>query len=172
MIPRNLMPLALCAVALAACSRQAPEASPSGTPEPVPTAMAPPVGTAPPSAPTSVSAAPAASAQPPSGSPAIPAGFHGRYGLVAPDCTTTRGDGKGLLTVRADGLKFYESFARPIRLAERTATHLKARFAYSSEGMEWTRDASLDLRDGGRRLVLEEFGADAVPGPRTYTRCP
>jgi hypothetical protein len=38
--------------------------------------------------------------------------------------------------------------------------------------MEWTRDAVLDLTDGGRTLILEEFGDDAVPGQRTYTRCP
>ena len=44
---------------------------------------------------------------------AIPASLHGRWGLTPADCTSTRGDAKGLLIVSADGLKFYESLGKP-----------------------------------------------------------
>ena len=97
--------------------------------------------------------------------------MRGRFGLVPADCTTPRGDGTGLLTVGADSLRFYESVAALEAVAERGPYWLKARFAYSGEGMEWSRMVTLALRDRGRMLILEEFGDDAVPGPRTYTRC-
>ena len=32
----------------------------------------------------------------------IPAAFHGRWGMVPADCTSTRGDNKGLITVDAE----------------------------------------------------------------------
>ena len=41
----------------------------------------------------------------------IPAAFHGRWGMVPADCTSTRGDDKGLITVDANSIKFYESRA-------------------------------------------------------------
>lgn len=101
----------------------------------------------------------------------IPEGMRGRFGLVAADCTTTKGDDKGLLTVGANDLKFYESVAKLGKVAEGSPTHLKASFAYSGEGMEWTREVTLDLENGGKTLIMHESGEDAVPGPRSYTRC-
>src|SRR5512134_919075 len=41
--------------------------------------------------------------------PAIPAAFQGRWGMVREDCTSTRGDAKGLIVIDANGIKFYES---------------------------------------------------------------
>src|SRR5215218_6684586 len=49
----------------------------------------------------------------------IPASLHGRWGLTPADCTSTRGDAKGLLVISADGLKFYESRAVPDRKSTR-----------------------------------------------------
>ncbi len=55
-----------------------------------------------------------ASASPVQAAPGkIPASLHGRWGMTPADCTSTRGDAKGLLIVSADGLKFYESVAKP-----------------------------------------------------------
>src|SRR5688500_4994135 len=34
-----------------------------------------------------------------SGPVAIPAAFHGRWGMVPADCTSTKGDAKGLITI-------------------------------------------------------------------------
>jgi len=148
-------------VLAAGCSRQ-PE------PEPAPSAsLAATVSatiTAPSPAPRSSAAAPV--------STAIAKAMQGRFGLGPADCTTTRGDDKGLLTISDKGLKFYESFARLAEPSENTPNRVVGRFAYQGEGMEWTRKASLDLKDNGKTLVLEEFGDDAVPGPQTYTRCP
>lgn len=118
------------------------------------------------------STAPAPSPTAETGKPAaMPAAMHGRFGMVPADCTTRMGDDKGLLTVSAEGLRFYESVARPAAGAVITPETVKGRFAYSGEGMEWTRQVSLVLKDAGRTLVLEEFGEDAVSGPRTYRRC-
>ena len=102
----------------------------------------------------------------------IPGAMRGRFGLVPADCTTTMGDDKGLVTIGADSLKFYESVAKLTTATKATATHVEGTFAYEGEGMAWTRKAALDLSGNGKTLVLEEFGDDAVPGPRTYTRCP
>src|SRR3954452_16808212 len=44
---------------------------------------------------------------------AIPPALHGRWGLTPMDCTSTRGDAKGLLIVGPADLKFYESRAVP-----------------------------------------------------------
>ena len=52
---------------------------------------------------------------------AIPASLHGRWGLTPADCTSTRGDAKGLLIVSADGLKFYEFAGQACRDAENVA---------------------------------------------------
>jgi len=98
--------------------------------------------------------------------------MRGRFGMVPADCTTTMGDDKGLVTIGADSLKFYESVAKLTTATKATATHVEGTFAYEGEGMAWTRKAALDLSGNGKTLVLEEFGADAVPGPRIYTRCP
>ena len=101
----------------------------------------------------------------------IPAALRGRWGLVAADCTSTRGDAKGLITISADSLRYYESVAKLGTVTARSATSLAAGFAFSGEGMEWQRDMTLKLQDGGKALVKQEFGADAVPGPLTYRHC-
>ena len=98
--------------------------------------------------------------------------MRGRFGLVPADCVTTRGDDKGLITLTAGRIRFYESVARLVEVREQERDRLRGRFAYSGEGMEWSRDAALALKDGGRTLILQEFGEDAVPGPQTFTRCP
>lgn len=174
---RTPIPVCLAAIALAACSRQpAPtqDASPQETSTQAPFTQAAPerASSAPPVASGTAGSAPVAAATADAVPQAIPAGMRGRFGLVRADCTTTRGDGKGLVIVGPDSLRFYESVARLVRASEAGASHLRGRFAYSGEGMEWRREARLDLADGGATLVLEEFGEDAVEGPRTYRRCP
>lgn len=101
----------------------------------------------------------------------IPGAMQGRWGLVPADCTSTAGDNKGMLAIGPMNMKFYESIARLTSVSEDAKTHLKATFAYSGEGMDWTRDVTLDLKDGGKTLSLQESGEDAVPGPRDYKRC-
>ena len=114
---------------------------------------------------------PEASAAPAEAEKSIPLALRGRWGSVAADCTSTRGDAKGLITISADSLRYYESVAKLGTVTERSDTSLAAGFAFSGEGMEWQRDMTLKLQDGGKALVIQEFGADAVPGPLTYRHC-
>ena len=101
----------------------------------------------------------------------IPTSIQGRWGLVPADCTSTRGDAKGLLIVSATTLTFYESRGTLKRIAARSDTRLRATFAFSGEGMTWTRDELLDVQNGGKTLIRREYGDDAAPGPFKYARC-
>ncbi len=101
----------------------------------------------------------------------IPASMHGRWGLVPEDCTSTRGDAKGLITVDAGEIRFYESVGQVDTATTRTDSTFRAQFAFTGEGMQWTRDMQLALGDGGQTLVRSEFGEDALAEPLTYTKC-
>ena len=178
---RFALPIAAASlVVLAACSRQPAEQAPAddasaeipaavptvtettttpadGTPTPSPTGS----GTPSPS-PTATGTAPAQS---------IPVAVRGRWGLVPADCTSTRGDAKGLLTIDATTLRFYESRGTLRTIKQRADSRIRATFAFSGEGMTWTRDEVLDAQNGGRTLIRREYGEDAAPGPFRYSRC-
>ncbi len=121
-------------------------------------------------------ATPAATAPSPADPPVqvglgIPASMHGRWGLVPGDCTSTRGDAKGLIEVTAGDIRFYESVGQVDAASVRTDSTFRARFAFTGEGMQWTRDMQLALGDGGQSLERSEFGQDAIAEPLTYTKC-
>lgn len=122
-----------------------------------PTGAPPPDNAASPAVPGTAPATPAA---------AIPAALHGRWGLTPGDCTSTRGDNKGLLTVSADSLKFYESRAVPTGNTQSSATSFSADYTFTGEGMTWTRYQTLERK--GDKLVrtlstpMESF---------TYAKC-
>lgn len=103
---------------------------------------------------------------------AIPSAIQGRWGLVPEDCTSTRGDAKGLMVIGPDKITFYESVARLGAVKEGGENHIRATFAFTGEGMEWNRDMLLEVAPGARSLARQEFGGDAMPGPLEYTRCP
>lgn len=151
-------------LALGACSKRAPAPEPAAS-EAVPAAEN---SSAPIEAEASSPAADATSVA----DAAIPAAAQGRWGLVSADCTSTKGDAKGLLIVDGTTLKFYESRGTLGKVAERSDTRLRATFAFSGEGMTWNRDQLLDVQDGGRTLVRREYGEEAEPGPFKYARCP
>ena len=102
---------------------------------------------------------------------AIPAALQGRWGMVPADCTSTRGDAKGLLTIDGKTLQFYESVGTLGEVKEHSDTHLRAAFAFTGEGMSWTREEMLDVKDNGKTLVRQEYGEDAQPGPLQYSKC-
>lgn len=104
------------------------------------------------------------------GGKAIPASILGRWGLTAADCTSTRGDAKGLLTIDATNLRFYESHGELVRVRERAANRIVADYKFSGEGMEWDQQMLLDVRGDGRTLIRRDYGEDAS-GPMRYTRC-
>lgn len=101
----------------------------------------------------------------------IPQALQGRWGMVPADCEPGRADAKGLLVVDADSLEFYESMGTLGEAAERSASRIRAEFAFTGEGMTWEREMELATTDGGETMVRTEFGDDAMPGPQTYARC-
>ena len=100
-------------------------------------------------------AAPSASGEPhvdttpakplPAAAEKIPAALQGRWGLTPADCTSTRGDAKGLLVISADGLQFYESRAVPTEGAHGDADSFGGDFAFTGEGQSWTKYQALKL---------------------------
>ena len=100
-------------------------------------------------------AAPSASGEPhvdttpakplPAAAEKIPAALQGRWGLTPADCTSTRGDAKGLLVIAADGLQFYESRAVPTEGAHGDGDSFGGDFAFTGEGQSWTKYQSLKL---------------------------
>ena len=101
----------------------------------------------------------------------IPIALQGRWGMVPADCTSTRGDAKGLLTIDGKTLEFYESVGTLGEVKEQSDTRLRATFAFTGEGMSWSRDEVLDVQDDGKTLVRREYGEDASPGPFKYSKC-
>jgi len=101
----------------------------------------------------------------------IPAALQGRWGLVAADCTSTRGDAKGLIEVTGNTITFYESRATLGDVAQRTDDSIRATFSFTGEGMTWNRDMALAAQDGGEALVRTEYGEDAMADPLRYSRC-
>ncbi len=101
----------------------------------------------------------------------IPTTIRGRWGMVPADCTSTRGDAKGLLTIDATSLKFYESVAKLTAVTESGQTRLRGKFAFSGEGMNWTLDQMLEVQASGKTLIRREYGSDAASGPFKYSRC-
>lgn len=154
--PLLLISAAGAALALAACSSE--KAQPPAEGEGATQAVASPPASEP-------------AVSPAQGSQSIPQEVQGRWGMVPADCTTTRGDDKGLLTIGPETLKFYESQGKLGQIAERSDNRIRATFAFTGEGMEWTHDVVLDVKDGGKTLTRQNFGPDAEPGSYTYKRC-
>lgn len=118
------------------------------------------------SAPTNVVTVPASQAKPAPPAAAIPAPLHGRWGLTPADCTSTRGDAKGLLAINNDGLQFHESRATPARNVKSSSDAFSADFAFTGEGQTWSKFQSLTLQ--GEKLVRTESSPMAS---FTYAPC-
>ena len=158
---KTLIPATLAMLALAACNetdKNEPDvAATPGAETPAPT-----------NPPASVSESATA---PDSAGTTIPVALQGRWGMVPADCTSTRGDAKGLLKIDGKTLEFYESVGTLGAVTERSDTRLRAKFAFTGEGMSWNREEMLDVQDGGKTLIRHEYGDDALPGPLKYSKC-
>src|SRR5690606_9685670 len=90
-------------------------------------------------------------AEPPNGADPeaseIPAATRGRWGLAAADCEPARSDAKGLLTIDATRLEFYESVGTLDAIEEAGPTRIRAAFDFEGEGMTWEREIVLDVQD-------------------------
>ena len=166
---RAIAPIVSCAmmVAVVACSQRDPVANDADNTAAIPV--------------SSEAANAATNAADPSGAPPekaggatqasdpsqlIPTSLHGRWGLTPMDCTSTKGDAKGLLIVSANDLKFYESRAVPTQTAQSGTDSISGDFNYSGEGQTWTKFESLKAK--GDMLVRTESNPTAS---FTYARC-
>jgi hypothetical protein len=99
---------------------------------------------------------------------AIPAAFHGRWGMGPEDCTSTRGDAKGLITIDASSIKFFESSGTLTKVTGDFPENFTGTFAFTGEGMNWTNSQNLKLTGSSNTLVRKQ--ADLAQ-PFTYKRC-
>ncbi len=158
---RVLGPLLVCimTVTVAACSKRDPVDSRANAADlpAINDAVPDPTG-APPE-----KAAPAS--RPPTPAASIPAALHGRWGLTPMDCTSTRGDAKGLLIIGPSEVRFYESRAVPEN-AQSGTDSISGDFSFTGEGQTWTKFEALELK--GAELVRTESNPMAS---FTYARC-
>ena len=69
----------------------------------------------------------------------IPSQYRGRWGIVPADCTSTRGDAKGLITIAEGTIRFYESTATLKEQRPAIATSFSGQFDFTGEGQTWQR---------------------------------
>jgi len=105
------------------------------------------------------------------GASVIPDVLRGRWGLTAEDCTSTRGDAKGLLEIGDTQLRFYESRGTLRTITEQSESRIAAEFDFEGEGQTWQRLVILESQDGGRTLARREAGADSMKETLHYRRC-
>ena len=155
--------LTLCAIAaLAACQSRDPVAdNADGASLPAPDNHAVPdaLGTPPSDEQAVNSAVPTAAV-------AIPAALQGRWGLTPADCTSTRGDAKGLLTIGRNDLRFYESRAVPGADVQAGDGTISGHFDFTGEGQSWSKYEALKV--SGDKLVRTETDPQAS---FTYAKC-
>lgn len=94
----------------------------------------------------------------------IPAQYRGRWGMVAGDCTSNRGDAKGLIAIGERMVRFYESQATLKEQRPARATSFSGLFAFEGEGEKWQKVMTF-TRAGDTLLRAEEGGRF------TYRRC-
>jgi hypothetical protein len=96
----------------------------------------------------------------------IPVAIRGRWGMTPADCTSTRGDAKGLLEIGPDSLKFYESRAVPGTSIETEEDGISGNWNFTGEGQKWSKYVSFKLE--GKVLTRNERNPVAS---YNYARC-
>ncbi len=94
----------------------------------------------------------------------IPQRYQGRWGMTAADCTSTRGDAKGLITIGDTRIRFYESTATLTQRRPSVATSFSGLFAFRGEGQAWEKVMTFTQTDN--RLTRADGD-----GTYVYTRC-
>ena len=94
----------------------------------------------------------------------IPAHYQGRWGMVPADCTSTRGDAKGLMTIGDTSIKFYESTATLTERRPAIATSFSGLFAFRGEGESWEKVMTFTRTGDTLKRADKE-------GSYTYRRC-
>ena len=96
----------------------------------------------------------------------LPAALQGRWGMTPADCSSTRGDAKGLLTISGGELRFYESRAVPGADVQVEPNSVAGTFNFTGEGQSWSKFQSL-LTDG-HKLARTETNPSAS---FSYVKC-
>jgi hypothetical protein len=96
----------------------------------------------------------------------LPAALRGRWGLTPMDCTSTRGDAKGLLVIGPSELRFYESRAVPTGDVQADQRSASGTFHFTGEGQSWAKYESLLLQKD--LLIRTESNPTAS---FTYAKC-
>ena len=102
----------------------------------------------------------------------IPEPFQGRWGLNKADCTSTRGDAKGLLTISDARLTFYEAKGTLDKVIAATETSFAARYGFSGEGQTWLRTERFNLVKAELHRTTDAEPGQEPPVNLTYARCP
>jgi hypothetical protein len=105
---------------------------------------------------------------PPEMAGGIPLAFHGRWGMTPADCTSTRGDAKGLVTIDAGSIKFFESQGILTKVTLNAPENFTGTFAFTGEGQSWTNSQNLKLTDSSNTLIRSETD---VAQSYSYKRC-
>ncbi len=103
---------------------------------------------------------------------AIPATFQGRWGLTMADCTSTKGDAKGLLTISDARLTFYESKGTLDKVLGATDTSFDGNYGFRGEGQEWERVERFKMVDAKLNRRTDAAAGQEPPVDLTYMRCP
>jgi len=98
----------------------------------------------------------------------IPAAFHGRWGMVPADCTSTRGDNKGLITIGDKTIDFFESKGTLTKVTLNAPENFTGTFAFTGEGQNWTNSQNLKLAGSSNTLIRSETD---VAQSYSYKRC-
>ena len=86
----------------------------------------------------------------------IPAAFQGRWGMVPADCTSTRGDNKGMITVTDDRIRFFESTGTLTKVTQDAKENFTGTYAFTGEGMTWTNSHNLKLTCSSTTLIRKQ----------------
>ena len=101
---------------------------------------------------------------PPASNAVIPAQYRGRWGMVAADCTSTRGDAKGLMTIGDKTIRFFEAVATLKEQRPAISTSFSGQFAFTGEGQNWEKVMTF-TRTGDTLKRAEDEGT------YSYRRC-
>jgi hypothetical protein len=96
----------------------------------------------------------------------IPASLQGRWALAPRDCTSTRGDAKGLMVITPERLSFFESRAVPASEVNSDGDSISGNFVFTGEGRSWTKYEAVKIEKGA--LTRTEINPTAS---FSYAKC-
>jgi hypothetical protein len=84
------------------------------------------------------------------------------------DCTSTKGDAKGLITIGDKTIKFFESKGTLTKVVLNAPENFTGTFAFTGEGQSWTNSQNLKLTNSSNTLIRSETDVDQS---YSYQRC-